>query len=87
MPWWSCSSLKPGMTGVGSINPVVGETNDGGLNAIRFVLPIRPEHVRAALEQAAGGAVEDVSVAAGAGPAAFGWKGGIGTSSRVRQPR
>ena len=73
---------QPGMTGVGSINPVVGETNDGGLNAIRS-RPIRPEHVRAALEQAAGGTVEEGAVGAGAGTVAFGWKGGIGTSSRV----
>ena len=73
---------QPGMTGVGSINPVVGETNDGGLNAIRS-RPIRTEHVRAALEQAGGGAVEEGAVGAGTGTVAFGWKGGIGTSSRV----
>lgn len=73
---------KPGMEGVGSINPVVGETNDGGLNAIRS-RPIRPEHVRAALEGATAGAVEEGAVGAGAGTIAFGWKGGIGTSSRV----
>ena len=73
---------QPGMTGVGSINPVVGETNDGGLNAIRS-RPIRPEHVRQALEQAASGPVEEGAVGAGAGTIAFGWKGGIGTSSRL----
>lgn len=73
---------RPGMEGVGSINPVVGETNDGGLNAIRE-RPIRPEHVRAALDGAAGGAVAEGAVGAGAGTIAFGWKGGIGTSSRV----
>lgn len=73
---------KPGMAGVMSINPVVGETNDGGLNAIRE-RPIRPEHVRAALDGATGGAVEEGAVGAGAGTIAFGWKGGIGTSSRV----
>ena len=73
---------RPGMGGVGSINPVVGETNDGGLNAIRS-RPIRPDHVRQALESAASGAVAEGGVGAGAGTIAFGWKGGIGTSSRV----
>lgn len=73
---------RPGMEGVGSINPVVGETNDGVLNAIR-ARPIRPEHVRAALEGATAGAVAEGAVGAGAGTVAFGWKGGIGTSSRV----
>ncbi|MDP1861595.1 MAG: P1 family peptidase, partial [Gemmatimonadaceae bacterium] len=73
---------RPGMEGVGSINPVVGETNDGGLNAIRS-RPIRPAHVRQALESAASGAVAEGGVGAGAGTIAFGWKGGIGTSSRV----
>jgi D-aminopeptidase len=73
---------QPGMERVGSINPVVGETNDGGLNAIRS-RPIRAEHVRAALDGAKGGAVAEGSVGAGAGTQAFGWKGGIGTSSRV----
>lgn len=73
---------RPGMQGVGSINPVVGETNDGALNAIRS-RPIRPEHVRAALEGARPGPVEEGAVGAGAGTVAFGWKGGIGTSSRV----
>jgi len=72
---------QPGMEQVRSINPVVGETNDGALNAIR-TRPIRPEHVRQALEKA-GGDVEEGSVGAGAGTIAFGWKGGIGTSSRV----
>lgn len=71
-----------GMEGVRSINPVVGETNDGGLNDIRS-RPITPGHVRAALEAARGGPVEEGSVGAGTGTRAFGWKGGIGTSSRV----
>ena len=72
----------PGMERVGSINPVVGETNDGTLNAIRS-RPIAPDVVRRALTSAAGGAVTEGSVGAGAGTIAFGWKGGIGTSSRV----
>jgi D-aminopeptidase len=77
---------KPDMQDVRSVNPVVGETNDGGLNAIRS-RPIRPEHVRDALEQARRGAVEEGAVGAGAGTIAFGWKGGIGTSSRVLPPQ
>ena len=73
---------KPGMQNVRSINPVVAETNDGTLNAIRS-RPIRPDHVRAALESASAAAVPEGAVGAGAGTVAFGWKGGIGSSSRV----
>ena len=73
---------REGMDGVRSINPVVGETNDGGLNDIRS-RPITPGHVRTALESARTGPVEEGSVGAGTGTRAFGWKGGIGTSSRV----
>ena len=72
---------RDGMQGVQSINPVVGETNDGSLNAIRS-RPIRPDHVRQALESASSGAVNEGAVGAGAGTVAFGFKGGIGTSSR-----
>jgi D-aminopeptidase len=72
---------QSGMEDVRSINPVVGETNDGFLNDIRS-RPIRPEHVTNALETATGGAVEEGAVGAGTGTVAFGWKGGIGTSSR-----
>jgi len=72
---------QPGMENVRSINPVVGETNDGMLNDIR-ARPIRPEHVRRALESASSGPVEEGAVGAGTGTVAFGWKGGIGTSSR-----
>lgn len=72
---------QPGMEQVRSINPVVAETNDGGLNAIR-ARPIAAAHVVAALESAHGGMVEEGSVGAGTGTIAFGWKGGIGTSSR-----
>jgi D-aminopeptidase len=71
---------QPGMEAVRSINPVVGETNDGLLNAIRR-RPLRPEHVRQALSSA-GTTVAEGSVGAGTGTLAFGWKGGIGTSSR-----
>ncbi len=73
---------KPEMREVRSLNPVVGETNDGGLNAIR-TRPITATHVRQALEGASGGPVAEGAVGAGAGTVAFGWKGGIGTSSRV----
>ncbi len=73
---------QPGMADVRSINPVVGETNDGYvLNAIRS-RPITDRHVRAALEGAVTGPVSEGSVGAGTGTVAFGWKGGIGTSSR-----
>ena len=75
---------RPQMENVRSINVVVGETNDGTLNAIRS-RPIRREHVRQALERA-GVVVEEGSVGAGAGTVAFGWKGGIGTSSRLLPP-
>ena len=66
---------------VGSINPVVGETNDGYLSDIR-ARPIQPEHVREALRTAATGPVNEGSVGAGTGTRALGWKGGIGTASR-----
>ena len=73
---------QPEMQNVRSINPVVGETNDGGLNDIRS-MPIKPEHVVSALESAKTGPVQEGVVGAGTGTSAFGWKGGIGTSSRV----
>ncbi len=76
---------QPGMASVRSINPFVGETNDGALNAIR-ARPVGADEVRAALEGAKGGAVEEGAVGAGAGTVAFGWKGGIGTSSRLLPP-
>ncbi len=71
----------PGNEDVRSINPVVGETNDGYLSDIR-ARPIRPEHVREAIESASSGAVVEGNVGAGSGTIAFGFKGGIGTSSR-----
>ncbi len=73
---------QPGMEGVRSINPVVGETNDGFvLNAIRQ-RPVSSEDVRRALVQA-NDRVGEGSVGAGTGTVAFGWKGGVGTSSRL----
>jgi D-aminopeptidase len=73
---------QPGMERVASINPVVGETNDGGLNAIRN-RPVTAADVHTALASASAGPVTEGSVGAGAGTIAFEWKGGIGTSSRV----
>ena len=71
----------PGNEQVRSINPVVAETNDGGLNDIRG-RHITRQDVFDALTSATGGVVEEGSVGAGTGTVAFGWKGGIGTSSR-----
>jgi D-aminopeptidase len=67
---------------VRSVNAVVGETNDGGLNDIRG-LHISRQHVLDAIARATGGPVPEGSVGAGTGTINFGWKGGIGTSSRV----
>jgi len=64
-----------------SVNPVVGETNDGWLSDIRS-RPIAPEDVFAAISNATAGPVEEGVVGAGTGTVAFGFKGGIGTSSR-----
>jgi D-aminopeptidase len=72
----------PGNEDVRSINPVVAETNDGQLNDIRGRHVGRDE-VFAALKSAKGGEVEEGSVGAGEGTVAFGFKGGIGTASRV----
>ena len=71
----------PGNQQVQSINPLVGETNDGYLNDIRG-RPIAPDNVLAAITSAKSGPVDEGSVGAGTGTVAFGFKGGIGTSSR-----
>jgi len=71
----------PGNQDVLSINPLVGETNDGYLSDIRG-RHIAPDDVFAAIKSAKGGAVDEGAVGAGTGTVAFGWKGGIGTSSR-----
>jgi len=76
----------PGNEDVPSINPLVGETNDGYLNDIRG-RHITPEDVFAAIKSAKGGPVEEGSVGAGTGTVAFGFKGGIGTSSRRLPPK
>ncbi len=71
----------PGNEDVRSINPLVAETNDGFLNDIR-ARAVGREEVFRAIESAAA-TVEEGAVGAGAGTVCFGWKGGIGTSSRV----
>lgn len=76
----------PGNEDVRSANPVVGETNDGFLNDIR-ARPITEQDVLTAIARADTGPVEQGSVGAGRGTVNFGWKGGIGTSSRVLSDR
>jgi D-aminopeptidase len=73
---------QPGNEEVRSVNPVVGETNDGWLNDIR-TRAVTKESVLKAIEVAESGPVEEGCVGAGTGTICFGWKGGIGTSSRV----
>jgi D-aminopeptidase len=72
---------QPGNEQVRSVNAVVGETNDGGLNDIRG-LHVTREHVLAAIRDAKSGPVAEGTVGAGTGTICYGWKGGIGTSSR-----
>jgi D-aminopeptidase len=71
----------PGNERVSSVNPVVGETNDGFLNDIRS-RHVKKEHVIEAIKNAQSGPVEEGAVGAGTGTICFGYKGGIGTSSR-----
>jgi D-aminopeptidase len=72
---------QPGNEQVRSVNALVGETNDGGLNDIRGFHVTR-EHVLAAIAGAKSGPVAEGSVGAGTGTICYGWKGGIGTASR-----
>jgi D-aminopeptidase len=72
---------QPGNEQVRSVNALVGETNDGGLNDIRG-LHVTRDHVLDAIRNAKGGAVAEGSVGAGTGTICYGWKGGIGTASR-----
>jgi len=71
---------------VRSVNPVVGETNDGYLNDIRG-LHIKKEHIFQAIHNASSGPVKQGVVGAGTGTICFGYKGGIGTSSRKLQEK
>ena len=73
--------LQPGM-GEHTVNPIVGETNDSRVNNM-WADPVQREDVFEALEKASNGPVQEGSARAGTGTQAFGWKGGIGTSSRV----
>jgi D-aminopeptidase len=73
---------QPGNEKVGSVNAVVGETNDGRLNDIRARV-LTKNHFLEAITNASNGPVEEGVVGAGTGTVAFGFKGGIGTSSRV----
>ncbi len=85
--WSAANALKdwtyeqPGM-GEHTVNPIVGETNDSQVNNM-WADPIGHDEVFAALANASDGPVAEGSVGAGTGTQAFGWKGGIGTSSRV----
>jgi D-aminopeptidase len=73
---------QPGNEQVRSVNALVGETNDGGLNDIRG-LHVTRDHVLDAIRVAKTGAVAEGTVGAGTGTMCYGWKGGIGTSSRT----
>ena len=72
---------QPGNEQVRSVNALVGETNDGGLNDIRG-LHVTRDHVLDAIRNAKTGPVAEGTVGAGTGTVTYGWKGGIGTSSR-----
>lgn len=76
---------QKGNEAVRSVNPVVGETNDGVLNNIRR-MAVTKEHVMQAIGNTSSGPVAEGCVGAGTGTVCFGWKGGIGTSSRVLPP-
>src|SRR5207245_2962955 len=78
--WWSTTSRPEGA--VPWFNPVIGETSDAFLNDIGG-LHVRPEHAVDAIRTAADGPVAEGSVGGGMGMRAFGFKGGIGTSSRI----
>jgi D-aminopeptidase len=72
---------QPGNEQVRSVNAIIGETNDGGLNDIRG-LHVTTDHVLDAIRRATTGPVAEGAVGAGTGTICYGWKGGIGTSSR-----
>lgn len=73
---------QEGNENVYSVNPVVGETNDGGLNDIRG-RHIKEQHILDAIKNATSGSIAEGNVGAGTGTSCFGYKAGIGTSSRV----
>lgn len=73
---------QEGNENIGSVNGVVGETNDAGLNDIRARV-VKPKDILEAISNSASGPVEEGGVGAGTGTICFGFKGGIGTSSRL----
>jgi D-aminopeptidase len=73
---------QPENQNVRSVNPVVGETNDGWLNNIRG-RHVQQEDVLSAIKNAKGGIIKEGNAGAGTGTICFGYKGGIGTASRV----
>ncbi len=77
---------QPGNEQVRSVNALVGETNDSGLNDIRGFHVTR-DHVIAAIRGASDGPVAEGAIGAGTGTSVYGWKGGIGTSSRLLPQR
>jgi D-aminopeptidase len=81
-PYISIGFAETGRRGYASVNPVVGECNDGFLNDAHSRI-VGETDVRAALDFAASGVVAEGSIGAGTGTSCFGWKGGIGTASRV----
>ena len=74
--------IRKGNEGVLTVNPIVGETNDGILNNIR-IAAVKKDHIFQAIHDAVSGPVAEGNVGAGTGTVCFGWKGGIGTSSRL----
>lgn len=83
---WSCAASPEIGVSTGTVNPVVGDINDGYLNDIQG-RHVRKEHVFAALAAAKGGPVAEGNVGGGTGCSCLGFKGGIGASSRVLPAR
>ena len=83
---WSCAASPEIGIGTGTVNPVVGDINDGYLNDIQG-RHVKKEHVFAAIAAAKGGPVAEGNVGGGTGCSCLGFKGGIGSSSRVLPAR
>lgn len=81
-PYIGLGFSETGRQGYASVNPVVGETSDGFLSDLQ-ARPVGLAEVRGALADAASGPVTEGAVGAGTGTSCFGWKGGIGTASRL----
>lgn len=80
---WTLS--RPCAQKIRSVNPIVGETNDGRLNAIEKRV-LTSQQILKAITSASTDPPAEGNVGAGTGTVAFGWKGGIGTSSRLLPP-